>query len=152
LRRSNLANHEAFFGSNLVLEETIEGRRTTTIDDKLARFGFSINKERRECSAPPEVAAGNLQNVFREILMQLAVTSPERPRISRCAPSRVARSSFGEKIDVCENNNCVACPCQRHIERSGYDRFRGAADKGGRQGGYRCAQGEVFWRRFQGAK
>jgi len=27
LRRRNLANHEAFFGSNLVLEETIEGRR-----------------------------------------------------------------------------------------------------------------------------
>jgi hypothetical protein len=43
---------------------------------KLAQFGFSINKERRECSAPPEVAAGNLQNVFREILMQPAVTSP----------------------------------------------------------------------------
>jgi hypothetical protein len=58
LRCINLANHEAFFGSNLVLEETIERRRTTTIDEKLAQFGFSINKERRECSAPPEVAAG----------------------------------------------------------------------------------------------
>src|SRR4029077_4873618 len=56
LRRSNLANHKAFFGSNLVLEEMIERRRTTTIDDKLAQFGFSINEERRECSAPPEVA------------------------------------------------------------------------------------------------
>src|SRR5580704_15073006 len=56
LRRSNLANHEAFYRSNLVLEETIEGRRNTTIDDKLAQFGFSIKGE-RECSAPPEVAA-----------------------------------------------------------------------------------------------
>ena len=91
-----------------------------TIDEKLAQFGFSINKERRECSAPPEVAAGNPQSVFREILMPLAVTSPERPRISRCAPSRVARSSLGEKTDVCENNNCVACPCKRHIERSSH--------------------------------
>src|ERR1700722_15333546 len=96
LMRSNLANHEAFYRSNLVLEETIEGRRNTTIDDKLAQFGFSIKGE-RECSAPPEVAAGNLQNVFREILMQLAVTSPARPRISRGAPSRVARRSLGRK-------------------------------------------------------
>jgi hypothetical protein len=143
--RSNLANHEAFYRSNLVLEETIEGRQNTTIDDKLAQFGFSIKGE-RECSAPPEVAAGNLRNVFREILMQLAVTSPERPRISRCAPLKVAR----ERIDVCENHDYFACPGERHIERSGYDRFRGAADEGGRQGGYRCAQGEVFWRRLQG--
>jgi uncharacterized membrane protein len=118
LRRSNLANPEAFFGSNLVLEETIEGVRTITIDDKLAPVRFLDQQRERECSAPPEVAAGNLQNVFREILMQLAVTSPKRTRISRCAPSRVARSSLGEKIDACENNNCVACPCKRHIERS----------------------------------
>jgi uncharacterized membrane protein len=44
---TTLANHEVFFGSNLVLEETIEGRRTTTIDDKLAQFGFSIKGEAR---------------------------------------------------------------------------------------------------------
>jgi hypothetical protein len=66
--RSNLANHEAFFGSNLVLEDTIEGVRTTTIGDKLAPVRFLDQQGERECSGSPEVTTGNLQNVFREIL------------------------------------------------------------------------------------
>jgi uncharacterized membrane protein len=75
-----------FSDRTLCSKKRSKGAGPTTIDDKLAQFGFSINKERRECSAPPEVAAGNLQNVFREILMQLAVTSPERPRILGARP------------------------------------------------------------------
>src|ERR1700722_3777226 len=51
LMRSNLANHEAFYRSNLVLEEAIEGRRNTTIDDKLQVRFLDQRRARMFCAA-----------------------------------------------------------------------------------------------------